>query len=141
EAAGVEGVIVVGNGSDPFHKNCVRAARGAVGRIPILSCRSLEQFLWHLQTTGCAVVGAALGADKTLFQCAMQPPIAVVVGNEQHGISRPVLEVCSAQVQIPMSPGQDSLNVGVATGLMLYEVFRQKTGHSAVFAQTNRAGA
>ena len=137
DAAGVEGVIVVGKGSDPFHKNCVRAARGAVGRIPILSCRSLEQFLRHLQTTGCAVVGAALGADKTLFQCKMQPPIAVVVGNEQRGISRPVLEVCSAQVQIPMAPGQDSLNVGVATGLMLYEVFRQKTIRAAISPETS----
>ena len=127
DAADVEGVIVVGEGSDPFHKNCVRAARGAVGRIPILSCRSLEHFLLHLQTTGCAVVGAALGAKETLFQCEMQPPIVVVVGNEQRGISRQVLEVCSAQVEIPMAPGQDSLNVGVAAGLMLYEILRQKT--------------
>ncbi|MCW3098754.1 MAG: hypothetical protein JWL77_4372 [Chthonomonadaceae bacterium] len=137
DAAGVEGVIVVGESSDPFHKNCVRAARGAVGRIPILSCRSLEQFLQRLQTTGCAVIGAALGAKKTLFQCEMQPPIAVVVGNEQRGISRPVLDVCSAQVQIPMAPGQDSLNVGVATGLMLYEIFRQKTMPTAASRETS----
>ncbi len=127
DAADAEGVIVAGQGTDPFHKNCVRAARGAVGRLPLLSCQSLAQFLWSLQNSGCAVVGAALGAEHTLYQSKMQPPIVVVVGNEQTGISQPVLDVCSARIQIPMATGQDSLNVGVATGLMLYEVFRQKT--------------
>ncbi len=126
DAAGVEGVVVAGAQSDPFHKNCVRAARGAVGRIPILACRALEAYLRSLRETGLAVVGAALGAESALYRCALETPIAVVVGNEQAGISRPVLEACSLRVQIPMAPGQDSLNVGVAAGLMLYEIFRQK---------------
>jgi tRNA G18 (ribose-2'-O)-methylase SpoU len=56
----------------------------------------------------------------------MQPPIAVIVGNEQAGISKETLKTCNARVRIPMVPGQDSLNVGVAAGLLLYEVFRQQ---------------
>jgi tRNA G18 (ribose-2'-O)-methylase SpoU len=126
DAAGVQGVLVVGARSDPFHKNCVRAARGAVGRIPILCCHALEAYLSRLQMAGFEIVGAALGADRELYRCRMLPPLAVIVGNEQEGISRPILEACTARVQIPMAPGQDSLNVGVAAGLMLYEVFRQK---------------
>lgn len=128
DAAGAEGVLVVGEGADPFHKNCVRAARGAVGRLPLLSCRSLESYLRGLQAAGVTVVGAALEAEWELYRCALKPPIAVVVGNEQEGISRPVLEACSHRVRIPMAPGQDSLNVGVAAGVMLYEIFRQKRG-------------
>ncbi|HZP80390.1 MAG TPA: RNA methyltransferase [Chthonomonadaceae bacterium] len=126
DAAGAEGVLVAGEGADPFHKNCVRAARGAVGRLPLLSCRSLETYLRGLHAAGVTVVGAALEAEWELYRCALKPPIAVVVGNEQEGISRPVLEACSHRVRIPMAPGQDSLNVGVAAGVMLYEVFRQK---------------
>ena len=126
DAAGAEGIVVTGEGSDPFHKNCVRAARGAVGRVPILSCPALPGYLRRLQTQGFTVVGAALGGEGKLYRSVLKPPIVIVVGNEQSGISLPVLEACTQLVEIPMAPKQDSLNVGVAAGLMLYEVFRQK---------------
>jgi tRNA G18 (ribose-2'-O)-methylase SpoU len=131
DAAGAEGVIVAGEKSDPFHKNCVRAARGAVGRIPLLACRSLEPYLFRLQTAGMVIAGAALAAERELYRCLLEPPVAVVVGNEQTGISAPVLAACTLRVRIPMAPGQDSLNVGVAAGLMLYEVLRQKSAGSS----------
>ena len=61
----------------------------------------------------------------------MQPPLALVVGNEQAGISAPLLAACSERVRIPMAPGQDSLNVGVACGVLLYEVVRQTRATAA----------
>lgn len=125
DAAGADGVLV--NGCDPFHKNCVRAARGAVGRIPLLICRTLETFLRSLPARGVGVVGAVLEAELELYHCALETPLVLIVGNEQNGISLPVLEACTSGVRIPMAPGQDSLNVGVAAGLILYEVFRQKS--------------
>lgn len=125
DAAGSSAVVVAG--ADPFHKNCVRAARGAVGRLPILECRNLPEYQRHLKSQGVAVVGTALGGEVELYRCPLRPPIAVIVGNEQAGIAPETLAECSLRIRIPMAAGQDSLNVGVAAGVVLYEIFRRRT--------------
>ena len=122
DAAGAEAVVVAG---DPLHRNCVRAARGAVGRVPIFTCADLPSWLTDLRGRGFQVIGATAHADVSLFACALRLPIAIVVGNEEHGVSRAVLDACTDRVRIPMVPGQDSLNVGVAAGVLLYEVRRR----------------
>jgi TrmH family RNA methyltransferase len=125
DAAGVGAVVVAG---DPLHRNCVRAARGAVGRIPIFTCADLPTWLADLRLRGFQVIGATAHADVSLFDCRLRPPIAIVVGNEEQGLSRQVLDVCTERVRIPMAPGQDSLNVGVAAGVLLYEAQRSRLG-------------
>jgi TrmH family RNA methyltransferase len=125
DAAGAEGVVVVGEGSDPFHKNCVRAARGAVGRMPLLYCDNLPAALQSFVAKGMEVIGATGSARETLWQRAFRPPLLLLVGNEQHGLTKEVLAVCTHRVRIPMMAGQDSLNVGVAAGILLYEIQRQ----------------
>jgi TrmH family RNA methyltransferase len=126
DAAGVEAVVVAG---DPLHRSCVRAARGAVGRIPIFTCADLPAWLADLRGRGFQVVGATAHADVSLFDSRLRPPIAMVVGNEEHGLTQRVLDVCTNTVRIPMAPGQDSLNVGVAAGVLLYEVQRVRIGN------------
>jgi TrmH family RNA methyltransferase len=132
DAAGVEGVVVLGEAGDPFHKHCVRAARGAVGRIPLLSCQDAPAYLRRLREEGSQVVGATAHAPTDLYHCRTPLPAAVVVGNEQDGLSPAVLEACSVRVRIPMAPGQDSLNVGVAAGVLLYEIARQRRQEPAL---------
>ena len=73
---------------------------------------------------GVHVVGTTAQASRSLFEAQLPLPVAIVVGNEQRGISQVVLEVCTERVHIPMAPGQDSLNVGVANGVVLYELVR-----------------
>jgi tRNA G18 (ribose-2'-O)-methylase SpoU len=126
DAAGVDGVVVVGESSDPFHKHCVRAARGAVGRIPILFCSDAEAYLCDLRRSAFQIVGATARAETVIYRCELRPPVAVIVGNEQAGISPSVLAACTDHVRIPMAPGQASLNVGVASGVLLYELVRQR---------------
>jgi len=128
DAAGVDSVVVAGTQADPLHKNCVRAARGAVGRIPIFGCSDLPAWLADLRPYGVRVVGTTAHASRSLFDALMPLPVTIVVGNEQRGISQGVLEVCTEHVHIPMAPGQDSLNVGVATGVVLYELVRWRMG-------------
>jgi RNA methyltransferase, TrmH family len=132
DAAGVDSVVIAGAQADPLHKNCVRAARGAVGRIPIFGCSDLPTWLADLRPYGVRVVGTTAHASRSLFDALMPLPLAVVVGNEQRGISQAVLEVCTEHVHIPMAPGQDSLNVGVATGVVLYELVRWRMGKRTV---------
>ncbi|MCA1596817.1 MAG: RNA methyltransferase [Chloroflexi bacterium] len=125
EAAGL--VTVPGSaGADPLHKNCVRAARGAVGRIPLMVTDSPAEYLRGLGQRGFEVIAAALNADHELYESSLAPPVAVVVGSEGTGLTRAVLDSCSSRVFIPMAPGQDSLNVGVAAGVLLYEAQRQR---------------
>jgi TrmH family RNA methyltransferase len=125
DAAGVAAVVAAGEATDPLHRNCVRAARGAVGRIAIFTCADLPAWLADLGRRGFQVIGATAHADVSLFESRLQPPIAIVVGNEEHGVTRRVLDVCTESVRIPMAPGQDSLNVGVAAGVLLFEVRRR----------------
>jgi TrmH family RNA methyltransferase len=128
DAAGVAAVVVAGEASDPLHRNCVRAARGAVGRIAIFTCADLPAWLADLGGRGFQVVGATAHADLSLFECRLRTPIAIVVGNEEHGVTRRALDACTERVRIPMAPGQDSLNVGVAAGVLLYDLQRRRSG-------------
>lgn len=131
DAVGIDAVIC-GGVSDPTHKNCVRAARGAVGRIKILCTPDLVEWLGLLQQDGFTVVGATAHSQNSIFTTSFLLPIIVVVGNEQVGISENVRDVCNTLVRIPMSLGQDSLNVAVAAGILLYEVLRQKQSQRAL---------
>jgi TrmH family RNA methyltransferase len=126
DAAGVEAVVVAGRTTDPLHRGCVRAARGAVGRIPIFRCPGLPEWAERLRERGFQVVGATAHGDVELFDTDLTPPIAVIVGNEETGLRRETLAACSTRLAIPMAPGQDSLNVGVAAGVVLFELVRQR---------------
>lgn len=126
DAAGVEAVVVAGPATDPLHRNCVRAARGAVGRLPIFRCAALPAWIAQLRGRGFVVAGATAHGDVGLHGAQLPPPVAVVVGNEEVGLSPETLAACTARLVIPMAPGQDSLNVGVAAGVVLFELARRR---------------
>ena len=122
EAAAVDSVVFIGEGASPFHKNCVRAARGAVGRSSLAYCESPEVYFRQLIAAGFEILGATARANKNLYDFELAAPLALVVGNENEGIREEILELCTNLVKIPMAPGQSSLNVAVATGIILYEL-------------------
>lgn len=126
DAAGVHAVVVAGAQTDPLHRNCVRAARGAVGRLPIFRCADLPGWVGARRAQGFRVLGATAHGDVGLYEADLAPPVAFVVGNEESGISPETLAACTARVVIPMAPGQDSLNVGVAAGVALFELARRR---------------
>jgi TrmH family RNA methyltransferase len=125
DGAGAGAVVVTEDGVDPLHKNCVRAARGAVGRIPLYRCADLPGWLGELSRQGFATLGATAHADADLFAKPLDLPLAFVVGNEETGLRPPTLAACTGRVRIPMAPGQSSLNVGVAAGVLLFEFVRR----------------
>ncbi|MGH3218828.1 MAG: TrmH family RNA methyltransferase, partial [Streptosporangiaceae bacterium] len=127
DGAGAGAVVVTEDGVDPLHKNCVRAARGAVGRIPLYTCADLPAWLGGLSGQGFATLGATAHADADLFAQPLDLPLAFVLGNEETGLRPRTLAACTSRVRIPMAPGQSSLNVGVAAGVLLFE-FVRRTG-------------
>jgi RNA methyltransferase, TrmH family len=126
DAAGAEAVVVAGEGADPLHRNCVRAARGAVGRLPLFTCADLPAWLRDLRRSGVHVVGSTAHAERSLFEAPLRLPLCAVVGNEERGLSPQALEACGDRLRIPMAPGQSSHNVAVAAGVLLYELRRRR---------------
>ena len=125
DAAGVSAVLLSGTGANPFHKNCIRASRGSVGRLPLFYTPDTVKAIEALRSTGWCVLGATASAKNQLYEVEFSLPTAIVVGNENTGLSIETRERCTELVRIPMAPGQSSLNVGVAAGVLLYELTRQ----------------
>lgn len=126
DAAGVSAVLLSGEGANPFHKNCIRASRGAVGRLPLFHVPYTNSALEILETSGWKVVGTTSSAKTDIYDTEFSLPSAIIVGNENIGLSQETRKRCSELVRIPMAAGQSSLNVGVAAGILLYEITRQK---------------
>lgn len=131
DAAGVSAVLLSGEGANPLHKNCIRASRGAVGRLPMFHEPCTNLAIQQLKLLGWRVVGATARAEDDLYTMEYTAPTAIVVGNENTGLSDETRECCTELVRIPMAPGQSSLNVGVAAGVLLFELSRQKMAHHA----------
>ena len=125
DAAGVSAVLLSNVGASPLHKNCVRASRGAVGRLPLYYATDIGSAIEALRAAGWNVLGGTSSAEKQLYTAKFSPPTAIVVGNENTGLSIETRESCTELVRIPMASGQSSLNVGVAAGVLLYELARQ----------------
>ena len=125
DAAGVSAVLLSSEGASPFHKNCVRASRGAVGRLPLYYATDIGTAIEMLRASGWNVLGGTSSAEEALYTMKLALPTAIVVGNENTGISVETRERCTELVRIPMASGQSSLNVGVAAGVLLYELARQ----------------
>ena len=125
DAAGVSAVLLSGTGANPFHKNCIRASRGAVGRLPLFYTPDTVKAIEVLRSAGWCVLGATASAQNQLYAVEFPLPMAIVVGNENTGLAVETRKHCTELVRIPMAPGQSSLNVGVAAGVLLYALARQ----------------
>ena len=125
DAVGVSAVLLSRIGASPFHKNCVRASRGAVGRLPLYYATDTRAAIETLRLSGWSVLGGTSSAEKELYATKFSLPAAIVVGNENIGLAPETRAACTELVRIPMASGQSSLNVGVAAGVLLYELARQ----------------
>ncbi|GMR20614.1 MAG: 23S rRNA (guanosine(2251)-2'-O)-methyltransferase RlmB [Gammaproteobacteria bacterium] len=127
EAAGVQAVILPKDRSAPLTAVARRAAVGAAERLPLFEVTNLARCLKALKDKGVWIMGASGTAEHTLYQTDMRGPLAMVVGSEGQGMRRLTREQCDLQLRIPMMGAMESLNVSVATGIMLFEARRQRT--------------
>jgi TrmH family RNA methyltransferase len=119
DAAGCGGVILVGDCCDPFSVEAVRATMGSVFAVKVAKASPAEFLAWRAAWPG-AVVGTLLTAT-TDFRAAMYtPPTLILMGNEQQGLTLELARACDVAVKIPMRGRADSLNLAVATGVMIY---------------------
>ncbi len=129
-AAGADAVIFSTRAVDPLSAKTVRSAAGAVFRIPLVLDVELEEGVAVLRGRGFSMVGADAHAGVTPQVCDMTRSVALVLGNEAQGIPGPIGGLVDEVVAIPMPGSAESLNVGVAGSILLFEAVRQR-GHSA----------
>ncbi len=107
-----------------FASSAARMAEGALEDVPVYECTNLPSALRDLKGKGAFVIGAEPGAKQSLYEIDIPFPCVLVLGNEASGLSEPVKQRCDARVRIPGIDAVQSLNVSVAAGVVLGELFR-----------------
>ncbi|HZJ84869.1 MAG TPA: RNA methyltransferase [Syntrophomonadaceae bacterium] len=126
-ALGVEGLLLTPACVDPFSPKVVRSSMGAIFNIPLLQNITLSD-INIFKEKGFKLVGTALNNAAIYYEYDYNNPSIIVIGNEAHGLSEELVHKCDKLVKIPINPIVDSLNAGVACGIILSEAWKQKHG-------------
>lgn len=125
-AAGADGVVFAAGAVDPLHPKTVRASAGAVFRVEVAREKDLVNVVAVLRRAGLAVVGADASAPEQFDHTDFTQRIALVLGNEAWGLGSDAGAVIDEVVGIPMPGPAESLNVGIAGSILLFECVRQR---------------
>lgn len=126
DAVGAKGLILIGDCTDPYSVESVRASMGAVFNVRIIAC-SEAAFLKFAASWQGSVVGTALPAATDYRKANYDRPLIMLMGNEQSGLTDSLMQACSQLVKMPMLGRSDSLNLAVATGVALYEALARQS--------------
>ena len=119
DSAGCGGVILIGDCVDPYSTEAVRATMGSVFAVAIARATAAEFLAWRAGWPG-SVIGTRLDATHGYRDAPVQRPALILMGNEQAGLTDDLAAACDVNVKIPMRGRADSLNLAVATGVMVY---------------------
>ena len=126
ETAGVHGVVIPERRAAGLTDAAAKAAAGAVEYVPVVKVVNIVQTLEELKQNGIWVIGAEAGGEQIFWDADLARPLALVLGGEDRGVRRLVREKCDYLVSLPLKGAISSLNVSVATGILLYEALRQR---------------
>ena len=123
---GVHAIIIPEKGVGALNDDAVLTSAGALEKIPVCRVNSLMKTVDELHLNGIRVYASEMTALKNIFDCDFREPCAIVMGSEDNGIYPALLKICDEKIKIPMKGDFESLNVSVATGMILYEVMKQR---------------
>jgi len=127
EGAGVNAVIAPKDKSATLTPTARKVASGAAESLPFVQVTNIARTLQLLKDSGVWITGTSDKAEQTLYQGNYTGPTAIVMGAEGTGLRRLTEESCDHLIAIPMAGSVSSLNVSVATGVVLYEAVRQRS--------------
>ena len=127
ECSGVNGVIVTKHNSAPINETVAKTSAGATEHVKIAQVNNLANTIDELKENGFWIVGSSLENAKPYTEVDYKIPVALIVGNEEKGIRKLTADKCDFLIQIPMTGKLQSLNVSVATGILLFEIIRQRS--------------
>ena len=124
DAVGAKGVILVGETTDPFSVETVRATMGSIFAVPVAKATPEAFLAWRNSFSGLVVGTHLKGAVDYRSVDFSRGPVLLMMGNEQQGLPDNLAESCDRLLRIPQAGRADSLNLAVATGVMLFEIRR-----------------
>jgi TrmH family RNA methyltransferase len=125
DAVGGRGMILLDHSTDPFDPTAIRASMGAIFSQQIVQT-SFEEFRVWKKRTDTRVIGASGSARQDYHGFGYPASVVLLMGSERQGLEQKHYQICDDVVKIPMAGESDSLNLAVATAVILYEVFNQK---------------
>lgn len=123
---GADGILIASENQVGVTSQVARSSAGAITRVKVVRIDDLAATLLVLSQNGIQTIATELDADQAASECDFAEPAAIVIGNEGAGLSASVRDACTTSVRIPQAADFDSLNAAVATGVLLYEVHRQR---------------
>ncbi|ALE03273.1 TrmH family RNA methyltransferase [Bartonella ancashensis] len=123
DAAGAKGVILIGETTDPFSPETVRATMGSIFSVPLYHLNESAFLNWSTHFNG-MIIGTHLKGSVDYRKIDFRGPVLLLMGNEQNGLSDGLVNCCKQLARIPQKGRADSLNLAVATAIMLYEIRR-----------------
>ncbi|MCH5326079.1 MAG: 23S rRNA (guanosine(2251)-2'-O)-methyltransferase RlmB [Duncaniella sp.] len=128
ECAGVDAIVIPEHGSVSVGGDAVKTSAGALLHIPVCRVSSIAWAAGFLRENGYAVMAVSEKAEKNYTEASYTDPVALIMGAEDVGISPEAMKETTERVAIPMFGAIGSLNVSVASGVLIYEVVRQRLG-------------
>jgi len=125
ECAGVDAILIPIKGSAQLNSFAVKSSAGAIFNMNICRTGHLLSEVRKLKESGLKVIAVSEKAENTIYQTQFCGPMVIVMGSEEDGIGDGLMELADAHVNIPMVGSTGSLNVSVATGVVLFERLRQ----------------
>lgn len=126
ECGGVDSVIFPSKGSTHPNSDAIKASSGGILNIPLCKELDLYKSLIILKNYGIQIIAATEKSSTTLYEIDFSLPIAIIIGNEQFGITSSYLSLTDKQIKIPMVGNISSMNVSVVCGVLIYEILRKR---------------
>ena len=124
---GVHAIIIPDKGVGALNEDAILTSAGALEKIPVCRVNSLMKTVDELHLNGIKVFASEMTASKKLFEMEFKEPVAIIMGSEEKGIHPALMKICDEKFTIPMVGNFESLNVSVATGMILYEAMKQRS--------------
>lgn len=123
---GVHAIIIPDKGVGSLGDDAILTSAGALEKIPVCRVNSLMKAVDELHMNGIRVFASEMKGAVNIYDCDFKQPCAIVMGSEEKGIYPALMKICDEKIKIPMKGDFESLNVSVATGMILYEAMKQR---------------
>ena len=128
DAAGADGIFLSKGCVDIYNPKVIRSTMGSVFHLPIYRNVNATAFVKRMNSEGITTLAAHLRGNTTPYNVDMRKGCAVIIGNEAKGLSDELSDEASSLVRIPMPGKAESMNAGIAAGILIYEAVRQRLG-------------
>ena len=125
ECTGVHAILIPDKNSVMITSDAIKTSSGALFKIPVCKTKNLEESVAYLKASGLRIVACTEKTHDLIFDTTLTGPTAIIMGSEEDGISQELLTIAHQRAKIPLLGTIGSYNVGVSTGIVLYEKMRQ----------------